>query len=62
MDPDVVRELWIVKDYTAEMASTHVAMLPLVRALRRCCPEPRYALPPHRGIAPMDFSSCSGTA
>ena len=33
VDPDVVGELWIIKDYAPEMASTHVARLPAIRDL-----------------------------
>jgi hypothetical protein len=33
MDPDVVRELWIVKEYAPEIASTHVANLPSIQTL-----------------------------
>lgn len=33
VDPDVVGELWIIKDYAPQMASTHVARLPAIRAL-----------------------------
>jgi SAM-dependent methyltransferase len=33
MDPDVVGQLWIVKEYAPEMASTHVASLPAIGTL-----------------------------
>jgi SAM-dependent methyltransferase len=38
MDPDVVRELWIVKEYAPEIASTHVASLPSIRTLGSLLP------------------------
>ena len=33
MDPDVLRELWIIKEYAPEIASTHVASLPSIHTL-----------------------------
>jgi hypothetical protein len=33
MDPEVIRELWIIKEYAPEIASTHVASLPSIRTL-----------------------------
>jgi SAM-dependent methyltransferase len=33
MDPDVLRELWIIKEYAPEIASTHVASLPSIQTL-----------------------------
>jgi SAM-dependent methyltransferase len=38
MDPDVVRDLWIIKEYAPEIASTHVASLPSMGALGSLLP------------------------
>jgi hypothetical protein len=38
MDPDIVRELWIIKQYAPEIAATHVASLPSIQTLASLLP------------------------
>ncbi len=41
IDPEVVSQLWIIRDYAPEMALTHVASLPSINDLASAFPESR---------------------
>ncbi len=49
VDPEVIRELWIIKDYAPEMPSTHNARLPSIRDLASAFRDTQVRIVPYLG-------------